>query len=278
MTPDTSDPSLIRNSWDDPEFTDDADVPSPPRAREAQGNRRGAKGYMCCRHCSEDTVHDVEADGHDGPCQSCDDPGVLLRERAEAAESERDELRAALVEVQQGEASAIEAHDALEVRLRDSMADADRLLAQRDELRAEVERLRATVARVEALLDHTEGARLEPNGYPMRVVRAKDLERALGVRQVDRLRAALAGEVAVDAPTNSEPVECCESGSCEVCRPGRGGWLDHDAPTSSAGGARCHAARDGECSWGACPQLRDGEPKATGRHCPIDRDDEDGDL
>lgn len=34
---------------------------------------------------------------------------------------------------------------------------------------------------------------------------------------------------------------------------------------------RCHAARsDGECSWSECPQLRDGEPGKTGRHCPLD--------
>lgn len=34
---------------------------------------------------------------------------------------------------------------------------------------------------------------------------------------------------------------------------------------------RCKAARsDGECEWSECPQLRDGEPAKTGRHCPID--------
>ena len=32
----------------------------------------------------------------------------------------------------------------------------------------------------------------------------------------------------------------------------------------------CAAARDGECSHQDCPQLRDNEPMATGRHCPID--------
>ncbi len=32
----------------------------------------------------------------------------------------------------------------------------------------------------------------------------------------------------------------------------------------------CHAARDGECFWAECPQIRDGEPRATGRHCPLD--------
>ncbi len=38
----------------------------------------------------------------------------------------------------------------------------------------------------------------------------------------------------------------------------------------------CHAGRDGECNWKACPQIRDNEPTATGRHCPLDvwRDEE----
>lgn len=35
----------------------------------------------------------------------------------------------------------------------------------------------------------------------------------------------------------------------------------------------CHAGKDGECSWVGCPQLKDGEPKKTGRHCPFDEDD-----
>lgn len=33
---------------------------------------------------------------------------------------------------------------------------------------------------------------------------------------------------------------------------------------------RCHGDSDGECSWEHCPQIRDNEPKASGRHCPID--------
>ena len=32
----------------------------------------------------------------------------------------------------------------------------------------------------------------------------------------------------------------------------------------------CHSDDDGDCVWSECPQLRDGEPKATGRHCPRD--------
>jgi hypothetical protein len=37
---------------------------------------------------------------------------------------------------------------------------------------------------------------------------------------------------------------------------------------------RCHAGRDGECNWKGCPQLRDGEPEKSGRHCPLDEDDD----
>jgi len=33
---------------------------------------------------------------------------------------------------------------------------------------------------------------------------------------------------------------------------------------------RCAAGRDGECNHPDCPQLRDNEPAASGRHCPID--------
>ena len=37
---------------------------------------------------------------------------------------------------------------------------------------------------------------------------------------------------------------------------------------------RCHADRDGDCKHATCPQLRDGEPAATGRHCPLDVDED----
>ncbi|WP_186130451.1 hypothetical protein [Burkholderia gladioli] len=33
---------------------------------------------------------------------------------------------------------------------------------------------------------------------------------------------------------------------------------------------RCAAGSDGECKHAQCPQIRDNEPNATGRHCPID--------
>jgi hypothetical protein len=37
----------------------------------------------------------------------------------------------------------------------------------------------------------------------------------------------------------------------------------------------CHAGSDGECSWKECPQLRDGEPDKSGRHCPLDVREDD---
>lgn len=37
----------------------------------------------------------------------------------------------------------------------------------------------------------------------------------------------------------------------------------------------CQAARDGDCIWTHCPQMRDGEPAKSGRHCPLDRDEEE---
>jgi hypothetical protein len=38
---------------------------------------------------------------------------------------------------------------------------------------------------------------------------------------------------------------------------------------------RCHGHEDGDCFWSGCPQLRDGEPEKSGRHCPLDdRNDE----
>lgn len=33
--------------------------------------------------------------------------------------------------------------------------------------------------------------------------------------------------------------------------------------------ANCHAARDGECFWKPCPQVRDNEPARSGRSCPL---------
>jgi hypothetical protein len=40
-------------------------------------------------------------------------------------------------------------------------------------------------------------------------------------------------------------------------------------------GQFCHADDDGDCTWTECPQLRDGEPAKSRRHCPLDVQDEE---
>ena len=36
---------------------------------------------------------------------------------------------------------------------------------------------------------------------------------------------------------------------------------------------RCHADDDDFCDWEGCPQLRDEEPRRSGRYCPLDQPD-----
>lgn len=33
----------------------------------------------------------------------------------------------------------------------------------------------------------------------------------------------------------------------------------------------CRSDNDGDCDWDKCPQIAQGEPQMTGRHCPLDR-------
>jgi len=40
----------------------------------------------------------------------------------------------------------------------------------------------------------------------------------------------------------------------------------------------CHADRDGACDWTHCPQIKDNEPRASGRHCPRDLHDDQPDY
>lgn len=46
-------------------------------------------------------------------------------------------------------------------------------------------------------------------------------------------------------------------------------WSISECSTLSAAPTTCQAGSDGECDWCGCPQIRDGEPKASGRSCPI---------
>jgi len=44
---------------------------------------------------------------------------------------------------------------------------------------------------------------------------------------------------------------------------------------SLPGDDHCHAHQDGDCTWEKCPQIRDGEPQKSGRHCPLDKRTDD---
>lgn len=44
----------------------------------------------------------------------------------------------------------------------------------------------------------------------------------------------------------------------------------HAARLATSAPRVCWADRDGECTHAGCPQLRDNEPAASGRHCPLD--------
>jgi hypothetical protein len=54
-------------------------------------------------------------------------------------------------------------------------------------------------------------------------------------------------------------------------------WLDLIRPAVDEQrrlSGRCQAARDGDCFFSGCPQLRDDEPNKSGRHCPLDKADQ----
>jgi hypothetical protein len=111
--------------------------------------------------------------------------------------------------------------------------------------------------------------------------------------EVDRLRAQLAAtqataealplsdEALIAALGEEEPgtdrhydlvMEVASRGLHEEARRGQEGgnaeqWVLNVDP--------CQADQDGYCVWGGCPQLRDGEPSSSGRHCPMDSLDDD---
>lgn len=43
----------------------------------------------------------------------------------------------------------------------------------------------------------------------------------------------------------------------------------HTPPPAPRDLTRCKSDQDGHCVHALCPQLRDGEPKASGRSCPL---------
>ncbi len=76
------------------------------------------------------------------------------------------------------------------------------------------------------------------------------------------LEAALAAE--------SERCDASMGRECRVICGNHGGTFASTTGTAPTKTPLCHAGKDGDCSWSECPQLHDGEPKKSGRHCPID--------
>jgi hypothetical protein len=46
--------------------------------------------------------------------------------------------------------------------------------------------------------------------------------------------------------------------------------VDAQGRFMAASGPGCQSDDDGHCNWAGCPQLNDGEPAKSGRHCPRD--------
>lgn len=93
----------------------------------------------------------------------------------------------------------------------------------------------------------------------------------------DKLGAAFAASVAASPPpkakrkTPSSLAKQIEDAKAEYDR-----WTPEKRAsvklegTSNLRLSRCAASSDGDCSHPKCPQLRDGEPARSGRHCPAD--------
>ncbi len=145
---------------------------------------------------------------------------------------------------------------------------ADAAEADRDALRAECERLRAIV----------EGSTTAPTDAEMR--EHMDSGGAWLVTIPARRQVRLHPETRyVDQPRAASLLWWTEGARWVAVRDGRPcAWpvtpptarvaLPVAAPVYEPPG--CHSDDDGDCVWAECPQLRDNEPRATGRHCPRD--------
>ncbi len=70
-------------------------------------------------------------------------------------------------------------------------------------------------------------------------------------------------------------VYCAPPDGCGYCRHlARSGLPDGSMKCDFCGDVaaevpKCHAGQDGDCYWTGCPQNRDGEPRSSGRSCPL---------
>ena len=87
----------------------------------------------------------------------------------------------------------------------------------------------------------------------------------------------------VDCPSNDYSSGVCREAEVDVAgfrslveclHCGQMAWLTHAKMCHDEATVGCRAGMDGECNWKHCPQERDGEPAATGRHCPLDKREE----
>lgn len=78
------------------------------------------------------------------------------------------------------------------------------------------------------------------------------------------------GDNDTDEPKWKMRAAASRAGECKVPACRAYGYCQTPATCDVA----CHAGRDGECTWSGCPQIRDNEPEASGRHCPMDHHDD----
>lgn len=96
--------------------------------------------------------------------------------------------------------------------------------------------------------------------------------------QLAAARAALANPELTEEYRRLKAAERALTAATTERKEAEAAWLTLVRPAVDerrAMSGRCQADRDGECTWCGCPQLRDGEPGATGRSCPLPSWDED---
>ena len=122
-----------------------------------------------------------------------------------------------------------------------------------------------------------EGMASDGEGYDISKDRMKRLAELGVVRWCgkDRYSITSFGQYVLEAAMVTLPLETYEEASarCNAEFKARIERLNAEALAAQSKGdvlAGCAAGKDGDCTHAQCPQLRDNEPQASGRHCPLD--------
>jgi hypothetical protein len=93
------------------------------------------------------------------------------------------------------------------------------------------------------------------------------------------IAANIKDQQAIDRHVTLPTYEACQAHLDQLCAAATeralkaAGWglipPPHKHVWPEAGNEWCQSARDGECNWPHCPQIRDNEPAATGRSCQL---------